>query len=148
MVDGEEDEENDEYDDEQTETFPLVVVPDEQLDRLPRRREPQERRLRSPASTQPSLHSRVTTTTRSSSRDTRVHRAAPIGRATLVRFRPNSIALSGSKLVRSWSQTGPRPALNLSATSFEQVRTISTCPDSSNLLEAGRRPVRSWSRTC
>ena len=30
-----------------------------------------------------------------------------------------------------------------SATSFEQVRAISTCPDSSNLLNAGRRPVRS-----
>jgi len=26
---------------------------------------------------------------------------------------------------------------------FEQVRAISTCRDSSNLLEAGRRPVRS-----
>ena len=31
---------------------------------------------------------------------------------------------------------------------FEQVRAISTCRDSSNLLEAGRRQVRSWSRTC
>jgi len=33
-------------------------------------------------------------------------------------------------------------ASNRSATSFEQVRTISTCRDSSNLLESGRRPVR------
>ena len=32
---------------------------------------------------------------------------------------------------------------NLSATSFEQVRAISTCRDRSNLLEAGLRPVRS-----
>jgi len=32
---------------------------------------------------------------------------------------------------------------NRSATSFEQVRAISTSRDSSNLLEAGRRPVRS-----
>jgi len=28
----------------------------------------------------------------------------------------------------------------------DQVRAISTCRDSSNLLEAGRRPVRSWSK--
>jgi len=31
------------------------------------------------------------------------------------------------------------PASNLSATRFEQVRAISTCRDSSNLLEPGRR---------
>jgi len=34
-------------------------------------------------------------------------------------------------------------ASNRSATSFEQVRAISTCGDSSNLLEAGRPLVRS-----
>jgi len=38
-------------------------------------------------------------------------------------------------------------ASNRSATSFEQVRAISTGRDSSNLLEAGHRPVRSWSQT-
>jgi len=47
-------------------------------------------------------------------------------------------------LVRRWFETGS----NLTATSFEQVRVISTCRDSSNLLEARRRQVRSWSRTC
>ena len=36
-----------------------------------------------------------------------------------------------------------RPAANRSATRFEKVRAISTCLDSSNLLEPGRRPVRS-----
>jgi len=34
------------------------------------------------------------------------------------------------------------------ATRFEQVRAISTCRDSSDLLEARRRPVRSWSQIC
>ena len=33
------------------------------------------------------------------------------------------------------------PAANQSATRLEQVRAISTCRDSSNLLESGRRPV-------
>jgi len=33
-----------------------------------------------------------------------------------------------------------------SATRFEQVRATSTCRDSSNLFEPGRRPVRSWSK--
>jgi len=28
----------------------------------------------------------------------------------------------------------------------DQVRAISTCRDTSNLLEPGRRPVRSWSK--
>jgi len=129
VVDGKEDEENDEYDDEQTETLPLVVVPDEQLDRLPRRREPQERRLRSPASTQPSLHSRHEYNTKFFPGHT-----GPQGSA----YRPNYTCSIKAKfrcaMVRSWSQTGPRPALNLSATSFEQVRSISTCRDSSNLL--------------
>jgi len=39
-------------------------------------------------------------------------------------------------------------ASNRSATRFEQVRAISTCRDSSNLLEVepGSRPVRSWSK--
>jgi len=48
-VDGEEEEEDDEEQYEKTETFPLVVVPDEQLERLPRTREPQKRRLRTPS---------------------------------------------------------------------------------------------------
>jgi len=38
------------------------------------------------------------------------------------------------------------PAANRSATRFEQVRAILTCRDSSNLVEPGRRPVRSWSK--
>ena len=65
--------------------------------------------------------------------------------------------LARSELARaSRSATGLRPASDLSATRiaqwnlasnrsatrFEQVRAISTCPDSSNLLEPGRRPVR------
>jgi len=36
-----------------------------------------------------------------------------------------------------WFEAGS----NLSATSFEQVRAISTCRDRSNLLEAGRGPI-------
>ena len=36
-----------------------------------------------------------------------------------------------------------RPAANRSETRFEQVRSISTCLDSSNLLEPSHRPVRS-----
>ena len=41
-----------------------------------------------------------------------------------------------------------RPAANRSVTRFEQVRAISTCRDSSNLLEPGRRPVRSQIPLC
>ena len=108
-------------------------------------------------------------------------------------LRPNFIALSGSKLVAdrfeagrrpvtcselkfglsssselaraSRSATGPGPASNLSATSFEpdsvmefgfepvcdqlrEVRAISTCRGSSNLLEAGCRTVRSQIPLC
>jgi len=48
-------------------------------------------------------------------------------------LKPNSITLSVWKLVADRFEAGPRPASNLSA----------TCRDSSNLLEAGRRPVRS-----
>ena len=56
MVDHEEDEQNDENDAEQTAAFPLVVVPDEVSQSLPRRREPQERRLRSPAAATDTRH--------------------------------------------------------------------------------------------
>jgi len=54
------------------------------------------------------------------------------------------IYLAISELARAIrSATGPPPASNLSATSFEQDRAISTCRGSSNLLVAGRRPLRS-----
>jgi len=76
----------------------------------------------------------------------------------IVYVKPNSITLSGSKLVRSWSQTdlklirdqlrtclrpdsvmefGFEPA----AARFKQVQAGSTCRDSSNLLDAGRSQV-------
>ena len=41
---------------------------------------------------------------------------------------------------------GQIPARYRSASGFEQVRAISTCRDSSNLLEPGRRLVRSSSK--
>ena len=70
------------------------------------------------------------------------------------------IWFASSELARGCrSATGPRPASNLSATSFEQVRASSTCrrPVQSQIplrylvadrSEADRRQVRSWSRTC
>jgi len=80
----------------------------------------------------------------------------------------NSITLSGSKLVADMQRAEIWPiiylasselarAIRWSTTSFEQVRAISTCRDSSNLLEDGRTSVqsqiplhylvRSWSHT-
>jgi len=56
------------------------------------------------------------------------------------------IQLASSELAQATrSATGPRPASDRPPTSFDQVRAISTCRDSSksNLLEPGRRPIRS-----
>ena len=72
------------------------------------------------------------------------------------------IQLAISELARAtWSATGPRPASNLSATSFEQVRAIlmsrqleparswlRTGSKPNSITLSGRRQVRSWSRTC
>jgi len=93
-------------------------------------------------------------------------------------FRPAELAWAAGYKPR-WCirpQTVTHPSTNRSATRFEQVGAISTCRDSSNLLEpgrrrfeakfhyaiwsqtgpklvadrpeAGRRQVRGWSQTC
>jgi len=62
-------------------------------------------------------------------------------------WRPNSITLSGSKLVANGSEAGRRPAASWKLAYHLWLASnkprCSTCRDSSNLLEAGRRPVRS-----
>jgi len=54
-VDKQGNEQNDEYYDEQQQTFPFVVLPYDQFARLQRRREPQKRRFR-PSTTSTDRH--------------------------------------------------------------------------------------------